>query len=147
MLLFFSFSENQEFCKVIEDSVMTENSNMNSQFTTQNSDEGVSDLVVSKNHILAAFAALEKKEKKEIDLQNEKQMLKIENQATKLELKESQENNKRLLQELESKNLALNELQADKENLQKIFQNLQNESDQKDNQLESLNMELIEVKQ
>ena len=42
---------------------------MNSQFPTQNSDENISDLVVSKNHILAAFAALEKKEKKEIDLQ------------------------------------------------------------------------------
>ena len=153
MLLFFSFSENQEFCKVIEDSVMTENSNMNSQFTTQNSDENISDLVVSKNHILAAFAALEKKEKKEIDLQNEKQILKNENQAKKLELKESQEDNERLLQELEkvksenqSKDLAFNQLQADKDNLQKNLQNLQNESDQKDTQLESLKMELIEVK-
>ena len=58
---------------------MTENSNMNPQFTTQNSDEGVSDLDVSKSHILAVLAALEKKEKKEIDLQNEKQKLKNEN--------------------------------------------------------------------
>ena len=131
---------------------MTENSNMN--IIVDNPDEDISDLENSKSHILAVFATLEKNKKKEIDLQNEKQMLKVENQSKKLELKESQKDNERLLQELEkvksenqSKNLALNELQADKENLQKNLQNLQNESDQKDTQMESLKMELIEVKQ
>ena len=75
-------------------------------------------------------------EKKE----NEKQMLKVENQSLKQELKESQKENERLLQELEkvknenqTKNLALNELHVDKENLQK---NLQNEIDQKDTQMD-----------
>ena len=131
---------------------MSENSNMN--IIDDNADEDISFLENSKNHILAVFETLEKNKRKEIELQNEKQMLKVENQSKKLELKESQKDNERLLQELEkvksenqTKNLALNELQVDKENLQKNLQNLQNESDQKDTQMESLKMELIEVKQ
>ena len=110
---------------------MTENSNMN--INDVNSDEDIIDLEYYKSLMLGLFATLEKKE-------NEKQMLKVENQSLKQELKESQKENERLLQELEkvknetqTKNLALNELHVDKENLQK---NLQNEIDQKDTQMD-----------
>ena len=58
-----------------------ENSNMN--INDVNSDEDIIDLENSKSHILGLFATLEKKEK-------EKQMLKVENQSLKQELKESQ---------------------------------------------------------
>ena len=138
---------------------MMENPSMNN--IDVNSDKDTSNL----ENLRALFATLEKKEKEKQMLkvenqslkqelkesQNEKQMLKVENQSLKQELKESQKDNERLLQELanvksenQTKNLALNELQADKENLQKNMQNLQNESD---TQIESLKIELVEVKQ
>ena len=63
---------------------MMENSNIN--IIDVNSNEDTSNL----ENLRALFATLEKKE---IDSQNEKQMLKVENQSKKLELRESQNDN------------------------------------------------------
>ena len=107
---------------------MTENSNMN--IIDVNSDEDISDLESSKSHMLALFATLGKKE---TDLKNEKQKLKVE-------LNESQKKNERLLQEIEK-------VKGEKQTLQKNLEDVQNEKEQKDTQNESLNLELTELKQ
>ena len=129
--VFFLFQKinNFQLCKVIENSNMTENSNMNSEFTIQNSDEDISDLESSKSHMLALFATLGKKE---TDLKNEKQKLKVE-------LNESQKKNEDLLQEIEK-------VKGEKQTLQKNLEDVQNEKEQKDTQIESLNLELTEIK-
>ena len=120
----------------IERTIMSENSNMN--INDVNSDEAItiSDIEKSKNNILALFATLEKKE---TDLQNEKQMLKVENQRKKLELNESLKENEHLLQEIEK-------VKGEKQTLQKNLEDVQNEKEQKDTQIESLNLELTEIK-
>jgi hypothetical protein len=104
---------------------MTENSNMN--IIDDNTGEDISDLENSKSHMLALFATLGKKETH----------LKNENQKLKVELNESQKKNERLLQEIEK-------VQGEKQTLQK---NLENEKEQKDTQIDSLRLELTELKQ
>ena len=113
--------------KIIQTSIMMENSNIN--IIDVNSDEDTSNL----ENLRALFATLEKKE---IDSQNEKQMLKVENQSKKLLLKESQKENEHLLQELEK-------VQSKNQNLQKNLEDVQNEKEQKDTQIEFLKLECI----
>ena len=66
--------------------------------------------------------------------------MKNENQAKKLELKESQKENEHLLQELEK-------VQSKNQNLQKNLEDVQNEKEKKDTEIENLKMELTELKQ
>ena len=98
-----------------------------------NSDEDTSNL----ENLRALFATLEKKE---IDSQNEKQMLKVENQSKKLEWKESQKENQHLLQDLEK-------VKSKNQNLQKNLEDVQNEKEKIDTKIEFLKMELTELKQ
>ena len=108
-----------------------ENSNLN--INDVNSNEDTNNL----ENLRALFATLEKRE---IDSQYEKQILKVENQSKKLELKESQKENEHLLQELEK-------VQSKNQNLQKNLEDVQNEKEKKDTEIENLKMELTELKQ
>ena len=117
--------------KIIQTSIMMENSNIN--IIAVNSDEDTSNL----ENLRALFATLEKKE---IDSQNEKQVLKVENQRKKLVLKESQKENEHLLQELEK-------VKSQNQNLQNNLEDIQNEKEKKDTEIQFLKMELTELKQ